>query len=167
MKKFVPDEFVIPLFLDDVRFKLRVLQEDYVEMDYEAVMNSIDHISSVFGPGNKWPSEDMTIEQNRADLAKHRAEFEARQSFAYTVLSPKEDVCIGCVYICPAPRLDYDAAVYIWTRASEKESDLDKILYDSVKKWIQEKWPFVTIAFPGREVGWREWIGHASIDESQ
>lgn len=165
VKLFVPYDFVVPLLWDETRFKLRVLQEDYAELDYDAVMTSAEHIRGVFGPGNEWPSETMTIDQNRADLSKHRAEFEARQAFAYTVLSPEENTCLGCVYIYPAHRPDYDAAVFIWTRASEKLSGFDELLYDSMQKWIRERWPFITVAYPGRAIGWRDWIGLATKNE--
>jgi hypothetical protein len=42
----------------------------------------------------------------------------------------------------------------MWVRQSEILNGLDKILFSNVKKWIQEKWPFEKVAYPGREVNW-------------
>jgi len=38
----------------------------------------------------------------------------------------------------------------MWVRKSEFEKGLDPILFKTVKKWIQEKWPFKKVAYPGR-----------------
>jgi hypothetical protein len=35
--------------------------------------------------------------------------------------------------------------------------DLDKELYQTVLRWLSEKWPFSKVAFPGRCVSWDDW----------
>jgi len=30
-------------------------------------------------------------------------------------------------------------------------------LYETVKKWIKEKWPFQNPGYPGREIDWKTW----------
>ena len=60
----------------------------------------------------------MTLDENRADLERHAADFESRKGFAYTVLSPGGDVT-GCVYIYPVRTEGVDAQVLSWVRASE------------------------------------------------
>jgi len=30
-------------------------------------------------------------------------------------------------------------------------------LFDSVIEWIDTKWPFNKVAYPGREIDWEEW----------
>ena len=158
-RSFVPVEYEVPDGLDTARFVLRMLSVDIAERDYDAVMTSVEHIRGVFGPLDRWPSPDMTLDQNRADLARHQADFLARRSFAYTVLTPDHNKCLGCVYISPSPNRAYDAAAFMWVRASEKATGLDALLFSSVQRWLQECWPFRKVAFPGRDIPWAKWFG--------
>ena len=64
--------------------------------------------------------------------------------------------CLGCMYIYPSENPSYDAIIMMWVRQSEVPNGLDKILFSIVKKWIQEKWPFNKVAYPGRDVSWDE-----------
>jgi hypothetical protein len=84
-------------------------------------------------------------------------EFQKRSSFAYTVMSPDESECIGCVYIYPSPNSVYDSMVIMWVRQSEVKNGLDAHLSEIVKKWVREKWPFKNPGYPGRDIGWDEW----------
>ena len=154
---FVPHDFEIPEVLETDKFKLRMLTVNDVVKDYDAVMTSIDHLQGVFGPNSKWPSEDLTFEQDLIDLGWHQKEFQRRSSFAYTVMNLNESQCVGCVYIVPTTKVGYDAAVYLWVRKSEYERGLDPLLFKSVKEWIKDKWQFEKVAFPGREIDWSEW----------
>jgi hypothetical protein len=57
---------------------------------------------------------------------------------------------LGCVYIFPTDKPDYEAEVYMWVRKSAYDEGLDPVLFETVKKWIEEKWPFKKVAYPGR-----------------
>ena len=46
---------------------------------------------------------------------------------------------------------------YLWVRQSEVPKGLDKHLFNTVKEWIDTKWPFNKVAYPGREIDWDEW----------
>jgi hypothetical protein len=72
-------------------------------------------------------------------------------------MSMDESKCLGCVYIDPSKKETFDAEVFLWVRASELKNGLDEILYETVKNWIKEKWPFKYIAYPGREISWNNW----------
>ncbi|MCP3675161.1 MAG: GNAT family N-acetyltransferase, partial [Gammaproteobacteria bacterium] len=112
MAKLVSDNFEIPQEHNQPEFILRRLSIQYLELDYEAVMSSKNHLRQVFAANDDWPSDDMTLENNRQDLLWHDDEFERRSSFTYTVLTPNEKKCLGCVYIF-APTMDnFDAEVY-------------------------------------------------------
>ena len=84
----------------------------------------------------------MTLEENRGDLVRHAADFEARRGFTYTVLAPDDadpPTVIGCVYIYP--RQDG------FTPASARGSGpptraLDAVLARAVAAWLAEAWPF-------------------------
>ncbi len=153
---FVPSDFKVPEKLETEKFRLRMLTVNDVVKDYDAVMTSVARLKKVFGRNRNWPT-DLTFEQDLIDLGWHQREFQRRTSFAYTVMSPTESQCIGCVYINPTRKRGYDAAVYLWVRDSEFEKGLDPILFDAVKEWIANDWPFRKVAYPGRTVDWESW----------
>lgn len=155
-KKFVPSDFIVPEKLETDKFRLRMLTVDDVEKDYEAVMSSREHLSDP-SDDNSWPRENMTLEENLQDLRRHQDEFLKRAAFAYTVMSIDESKCLGCVYIDPSKKELFDAEVYLWARASELKNGLDELLYETVKNWIKERWPFNNAAYPGREISWSYW----------
>jgi hypothetical protein len=127
-----------------------MLTVDDVEKDYEAVMSSREHIRNLYGEEycGTWPEENMTINDNLEDLLRHQTEFVERKSFAYTVMSLDESICLGCVYISPSKNEDFEAEIDLWARASEIENGLEGILYKTVREWINEKWPFKKVLFP-------------------
>lgn len=155
-RKLVPDNFDVPESLETDRLRLRMLTVHDVEKDYNAVMTSVDHLRGVFGPDSDWPM-NLTLEQNLVDLGWHQKEFQTRSSFAYTVMSPDEGRCLGCVYIYPSPNPEFDAMVIAWVRQSEVGNRLDEHLLEKVKKWIDEDWPFKNVAYPGRDIDWHTW----------
>jgi len=157
-KKFIPKYYKIPEVLETDIFRLRMLTVNDVKLDYDAVMTSIEHLQKTkpFGPNHKWPTKDLSFEQDLIDLGWHQKEFQKKSSFAYTVMTLDEDECLGCVYIYSSENPSYDAIIMMWVRQSEVPNGLDKILFSIIKKWIQEKWPFNKVAYPGRDVSWDE-----------
>jgi len=147
----VPRDFNVPEVLETDKFRLRMLKVTDVVKDYDAVMTSIDHLQGVFGTKSKWPSRDLTLEQDLIDLGWHQKEFQARSSFAYTVMNLDESQCLGCVYMFPSTNPSYEVDVYMWVRISEFDKGLDPILFKTVKNWISKKWPFNNVRYPGRE----------------
>jgi hypothetical protein len=156
MNKFTPDNIIIPSGIDTVDFKLRMLTINDVVKDYDAVMSSAEHLTGIFGSDDVWPV-GLTLEQDLVDLGWHQKEFENKSSFAYTVMRLDESQCLGCVYVYPSEKSDYDAKVILWVRQSELGSGLDKKLFSTVKGWLSEKWWFSSAAYPGREMTWQEW----------
>ena len=153
----VPSNFKVPVGLKNDKILLRMLSVSDVELDYEAVMSSKSHLRHVFAESDSWPADDMTIEENLEDLQKHEREFISREAFTYTVMNPPEDRCLGCLYIKPSGKKNFDAAVYMWVRADELSNGLDEELFGIVASWIKENWPFKNVVYPGREISWDEW----------
>jgi len=54
------------------------------------------------------------------------------------------------MYIYPTDTEGFDAKVYLWVRKSEFKNGLDLILFETIKKWMKDKWPFKKIEYPGR-----------------
>jgi hypothetical protein len=154
---FVPADFEVPDTLENEHFRMRMLTVNDVVKDYDAVMTSLDHLQVMFLPLWNWPTEDLTFEQDLIDLGWHQKEFQMRRSFAYTVVCLDETEVLGCVYIDPSNKAAFDAEIYMWVRQSEVENGLDSILFDTVKNWIDDRWPFENPAYPLREISLEEW----------
>ena len=153
---FVPVDFMVPDTLENEHFRVRMLTVNDVAKDYDAVISSIEHLKEMY-PTSSWPTKDLSFEQDLIDLGWHQKEFQMRSSFAYTVVSLDENQVLGCLYINPTTKGDYDASITMWVRASEVDNGLDPILFNSVKNWISKDWPFKKVAYPGREIIWSEW----------
>jgi hypothetical protein len=137
----VPDVFIVPAGLQTDTFVLEPLAERHNVADHAAWTSSIDHIRATPGyPDGRWPRA-MSLTENAADLARHARDFADRTGFAYTVLDPASRDVIGCVYFYPPVRDGYDVDVRSWVRAGRAE--LDKPLYDLVRSWLAESWPFM------------------------
>lgn len=145
---FVPDGFPVPALLQTELFRLRMLSIADVDKDYEAVMESARLLRTMFGRG--WPREGFTREENWQDLAQHQAEFLQRLAFAYTVMSPDESRCLGCVYIDPLEGYPEAASVRLWVRQSAHDQGLDSALFRTIRRWLDDCWPFERVVFPGR-----------------
>ena len=96
---FVPDDFIVPDGLIHDQFRLDILEPSVVDLDYEAVMSSRQNLRHVFAENDQWPTDDMTFDENLNDLITHGKEFNAREAFAYTVLTLDKARCLGCIYI--------------------------------------------------------------------
>ena len=157
-KPLVPTDFSVPARLVTPQFTLRMLTIHDLVKDYDAVMSSVEHLRSTYSRvyGRLWPA-GLTIEDDLIDLGWHQREFTIRRSFAYAVFSPDESEYLGCVYINPTLKRDYDAMVMLWVRASKLDSGLDSELYNRTKTWIAAVWPFETVAYPGRDISATDW----------
>lgn len=150
---------VAPAGLQTDRYKLRMLCVNDLVKDFDAVMSSREHLQKTFSmiQESDWP-EGLTLEENLVDLGWHQREFTLGYSFAYTVVTPNESRCLGCVYIFPSLKAQYDAVVTMWVRSSELRSGLDSELFSAVKDWINTAWPLSRPAYPGREIPVKDWL---------
>lgn len=155
-RPFVPSDFKVPAILETLHFRARMLTVNDVVKDYDAVMTSIENLQKMY-QSSGWPTKDLTFEQNLIDLGWHQKEFQRRSSFAYTVVNLDESQVVGCIYINPTTKSNYDASITMWVRTSVRDMGLDGILFNTVKDWIKKDWPFKKVAYPGREIGWEEW----------
>ena len=144
---FVPAHFVPPQALDRPEFRLRPLGPQHNASDYAAWHSSFEHIHATPGwETSTWPRE-MTLDENRADLERHAADFAGRRGFTYTVLAPDSDTTIGCVYIYP-DKPGPGARVMSWVRAAD--APLDRPLWRAVSEWLAADWPFTRVVYAPR-----------------
>src|SRR5262249_16223229 len=152
----VPDDFVVPARLEADGFHLRMLTVNDLVKDYDAVMSSEARLRGSMNPDSGWP-QGLTIQDDLVDLGWHQREFSQRRSFAYTVMSPDESVCLGCCYIYPSDKPGFDAKALWWVGSSAVAGGLDDRLGAAFRKWLRACWPFKHVAFPGRDIAWNEW----------
>ena len=153
-QSFVPENFEVPKTFRDTPFRLSVLELSVAEIDYQVVMSSRERLRGVFNEYDNWPADDLSLAANIRDLVRHQREFEARIAFAYAVHECDGAGYWGRIYIEPSDT-EYDAEVYLWV--SDAQVARDKQLYDVVKAWIANDWPFRRVAYPGREPSWPRW----------
>lgn len=161
-KSMVSPDFEPPISVVTQEFVVRPLTMADADIDYEAWHTSLDHLRGIFGPASSWPRDDMSLEDNRVDLAWHQREHEARSSFTFTVLDGTQRTCLGCVYITPPRKVDYDSEVFYWVRASATR--LDPVLGSWVRVWLAQAWPFTDVGYPGRSVSWETYAAMQDRD---
>lgn len=150
----VPEDFKVPVKLETETFRTRPLKATDVELDYKAVMSSVEHLKGALG--DDWPDEDMTIEEDLRALELHEKEFERRERFVYTVMNLDETECLGCIYIRPSRLDEFDAEVVMWVTRDAFQNGLDGALLKTLRNWLETDWPFDKVLFPGRDMEWTE-----------
>jgi hypothetical protein len=138
----IRDSFKVPAPAGSELFVLEPLDARHNESDYAAWTSSREHIKMTpgFVGDRTWVDLDLSLADNADAIRKHGRDFEARAGFAYTVLDPLTGEVIGSVYLYPPQQDGYDADVRSWVRADRAE--LDKPLYDLVRQWLADAWPF-------------------------
>lgn len=157
---FFPESATVPEAVATDKFLVRPLRVADVEADYEALMESREMLRE--WDQSDWPADDFTLDENRADLEEHESDHAARRAFTYTVMSPDESRCLGCVYIHPlGPILghlgapedelagvgDGEAYVTFWVRESELAGGLERRLLTTLVDWLDADWPFGRVVF--------------------
>jgi hypothetical protein len=173
---FIPDSFQPPRSYVSSRLTLEVLSPVHAIRDYECVTKSRRAIREVFGHQEGWLSDNWTYAENLADLERHEREFDERQSFAYAIFEHvgggvEHRSYAGCLYIKPIrPRSEHDwrntlfeAEAFYWFSVSTSGKQFDKLAADEMMQWISSSWPFASVAFPGRTIGWAEWNAFATV----
>ena len=137
---------------------LRPIRATDVDLDLPAVMGSRDRLWSIYGVAWGWPPADMSLEADRADLARHEAEIEAHESFNYALFDADETALLGCVYVDPPERVGADAEISWWVVDPLVGSELERALDDFVPRWIAAEWPLSNPRYVGRDLTWDAWL---------
>ncbi len=146
-RSIVPKEFIVPEVFKTEEFILKPLTIRHLLKDFEAVTSSATHLKGLMEKHNDWPV-GLTIEENLIDLGWHQREFSLRYSFAYTVLSLTESQCLGCCYIYPSQKPEFEVDAFYWIRQDLLASGLQERLGKAFKTWLKKEWPFTKISFP-------------------
>ena len=149
-RPIIPKSFRVPEIFETDEFKLKPLKVNNLIKDYDAVMSSVNHLKGLMETEGSWPI-GLSIEENLVDLGWHQREFTLRHSFAYTVMTLDEKLCLGCCYIYPSNNPEYDVQAFYWIRQENLSSGLENRLGKVFKRWLESDWPFKSIEFPGRK----------------
>lgn len=137
----VPASFAVPAAYKTASYRFVPLGPALAKLDYDAYMSSIDHLKSTFG-GGKWPHAGITMDEAVKDVEGEMARFQARKSFTYAVLSLDGKKELGCVYIRPSRKPEFDAKVVMWVTKAEFDKGLQPKLLADTKAWLAKAWPF-------------------------
>ena len=148
-RPMVPKHFIVPRTYETNAYKLIPLTVNNLIKDYDAVMASVNHLTGLMGDSDDWPV-GLTIEENLIDLGWHQREFTLRHSFAYSVMSLREELCLGCCYIYPPITPNFDAQAYYWIRQEYLSTGLERQLGLEFENWLKSDWPFLNVNFPQR-----------------
>jgi 4-amino-4-deoxy-L-arabinose transferase-like glycosyltransferase len=161
---WLPADFIYPTVVPvGEGYHLRPIRAADVDLDYPAVMGSQPRLWSIFGAAWEWPSDSMTREQDREDLAGHEAEIAARQGFNYALLDDAETALLGCVYIDPPEKEGADADIAWWVVDDQVGTGLERALDALVPQWIAAAWPFTQPRYIGRDLSWAQWLALPDI----
>ena len=129
-------------------------------LDYAAYMASPEVIR-VHSDG-RWPVDGFTLDDDRAQVARHQADHENNRAFAFVLLSPARDESFGCLYLNPLDAYlsragaDEDtparfpagsAMVTFWLRQDHQDTRLADTVVEAVNTWLLTAWPLTTYLF--------------------
>lgn len=156
---FIPADFSPPMLIEAGAFKLVPLGPELVKIDFDAYMSSIEHLQETFSRGTSWPREGISDADAMLDMETEQKRFEARESFAYGVLTLDGTRELGSLYVRPSSVSGYDAVVKMWVTKADFDAGFDAELYTWATEWVATQWPFTNVAYPGRDIDWDTWDG--------
>ncbi|MCP5097666.1 MAG: hypothetical protein GY943_19130 [Chloroflexi bacterium] len=152
MTQFYPAPLPVPGVLKTAVFTIRPLTPAHVQLDYDALMVSKPMLR--LWSGSPWPTDTFTLADNHGDLEWHDMEHQDRIAFTYTVLTPDESECLGCLYIKPlqifqqtnptqlADITQTDACTRFWVKEPRLADQLDLQLLHTLINWFKDAWAF-------------------------
>ena len=143
---------------------LRPIRAEDAEIDLPAVRGSRERLWAMYGEAWGWPPEQMSLEQDREDLAHHEDEARRQVAFNYALLDAAETELVGCCYLDPATRAGYDVEVSWWVRDEYVGSPVEAALDAFLPDWIAGVWPFRQPAYVGRRISWTDYLARPRVD---
>ena len=165
-RRWLPEGWQHPLRVDlHTGHHLRPIRVTDVDLDMVAVMDSQERLWSIYGDAWGWPPAAMTVEQDRADLARHEAEIQAHESFNYALFDAGETALLGCVYIDPPERVGAGAEISWWVVDGLVGGEVERALDELIPRWIADDWPLRAPRYVCRDLTWAEWLALPEITE--
>ncbi len=137
---------------------LRPIRATDVDLDMQAVMGSQERLWSIYGEAWGWPPASMTVDQDRADLARHEDEMARGESFNYGLFDAGETELLGCVYLDPPAKAGADVEISWWVVDWLVGGPVEAALDAFVPYWVVSSWPFKAPRYIGRDLTWAAWL---------
>ncbi len=139
-KSFVPHDFKPPVAFENEHFHFRTLSQTHLYVVENYKMNTYDHLPERVPHMGAFHRIDIPIGDELIGQAYYDRNPQIRDSFVYPVLKKGEGNMIGSIYIRPSKNAEYDAQITMWLRTND--SLANNVFVETVKKWIQNDWPF-------------------------
>jgi hypothetical protein len=161
LEPLVPADFEIPPLRTD-RYRLEPLNNRWVLQDFAAITETFPHMEGLILPPGSLPVPGTyTLETNALELAWHEREYNTRRSFGFAAITHDDRREVGCMYLYPSFRREDDAVGCSWARWDPDDPDADKRFFEEFRCWVEERWPFERVAYPGRSISWEDWLSTA------
>jgi YVTN family beta-propeller protein len=144
---FVPAAFAAPGPPRVGNYVWNILEPAILKPDYQALLDRDGRTGPV----------TITLAEDYGELKRHEWEFQNHTAFAYGILTPDRQEELACVYINPSPKAGYDATVRLWVTKQGAAAGLEPVLEKAVREWVKARWPFKSVAYPGRDIPTAEW----------
>jgi hypothetical protein len=153
----LPADFSAPARLTYEDVVATTLGRDDLEDDVRGINSSLELIRRTRGGG--WPEGPVTEDFNYVDLVWHEQEFREGTSFSYVVREDKGNY-LGCAYLYPmGTRTElteelakHDVDVSWWVTTDAYERGYYEKLYEALKRWVVEDYPFKNPFYSNREL---------------
>ncbi len=165
----VPEDYDVPVAVENNKFRIRMLSQDDVAGEYEALMSSIDFLqqSNYFDPTDQpWPCADTKVEFVWSKLGAPAWDHFRRSTFHYAIYDLAEMQQHGGFTITNSRHDSYDAQVVLWLRESTVKAGLDAEIFNFLKSWLKNDWPLGKTAFPGWDHDWQGFSRKKLVPES-
>ena len=145
--RFVPETFMAPPPPSMPGYTWNILEPEILKQDYAALATL----------GGKAGPMKTTMDEDYAEVKRHRWEFQHQTSFAYGVLTEDGSEEVACVYVNPSKKAGYEATVRVVVTAHGEQMNLLPTLQSAVKEWVKSSFPFKKVAYPGLDIPMPEW----------
>ena len=140
---FLPADFAVPNDVGFGDYVLRLLTMEDLLLDYAAYMGSIGHLRGILGPDSmEWPTPSLTHDLALADLGWCEWMHFNRSCFSYGIFSPDHSEEIGCLYVSPSDKKDYDARIVFWLNEENSGRGMEERLATFAHDFVASSWPF-------------------------
>ena len=131
---------------------LRPIRCTDVDLDLQAVLGSQERLWSMYGSAWGWPSETLSVQQDRADLARCERQMQRQQSFRYALFDLGETELLGSVHVHPSEEAEVSADISWWVVDWLVDGPIEAALDRFVPQWIARQWPIARPRFLQREL---------------
>lgn len=143
-KKFVPADFLLPVFP-----KIG----EYVWVIHDGVTNEVDYNAL----HNRPVPMKIAMSEDYGGLKRHEWEFVNNMAYSFGIFTADHTEELGFLYITPSPKAGYDASVRFEVTTAGEKVGLEPVMDKAIHEWVKSSWPFKQPAYPGHDIPLEKW----------